>query len=268
MAIAQAPAAAAVAECHVRCAPRPHRPNSSVAWPRDSSCAKAVRTSKGCDNARRRADARRAQGRRPGRQGHRRRRSRVLPAGDLRALCEGRVPAGQYCTIGLEGIERPYSIVSSPHEPYLELFLERVPHGALTPRLWGLRLGDPVSLRPRPKGLHPPGAVPLAPHGGDGHGHRAVREHAALVAPSGRSALPLSCAAGRELPGRVRVPRGARGGGPRTAAPPHLRAEREPPGAALERWYSVRPERAAGPQPIPIIVCASYTDIAAPRTML
>jgi len=58
---------------------------------------------------------------------------------------------GQYCTIGLEGIERPYSIVSSPHEPYLELFVELVPHGALTPRLWSLRLGDPVSLRPRPK---------------------------------------------------------------------------------------------------------------------
>jgi ferredoxin--NADP+ reductase len=60
---------------------------------------------------------------------------------------------GQYCTIGVEGIERPYSIVSSPHEPYLELFVELVPHGALTPRLWRLRLGDPVSLRPRPKGV-------------------------------------------------------------------------------------------------------------------
>jgi NAD(P)H-flavin reductase len=60
---------------------------------------------------------------------------------------------GQYCTIGLEGIERPYSMVSSPHEPYLELFVELVPHGALTPRLWSLGLGDPVSLRPRPKGV-------------------------------------------------------------------------------------------------------------------
>jgi hypothetical protein len=60
---------------------------------------------------------------------------------------------GQYCTIGLEGIERPYSIVSSPHEPTLELFVELVPHGTLTPRLWRLRLGDSLSLRARPKGV-------------------------------------------------------------------------------------------------------------------
>jgi len=32
---------------------------------------------------------------------------------------------GQYCTIGLDGVERPYSIVSSPHEAFLELFLGR-----------------------------------------------------------------------------------------------------------------------------------------------
>jgi len=60
---------------------------------------------------------------------------------------------GQYCTIGLEGIERPYSIVSAPHEPFLELFIELVPTGQLTPRLWRLREGDEVSLRPRAKGL-------------------------------------------------------------------------------------------------------------------
>ncbi len=60
---------------------------------------------------------------------------------------------GQYCTIGLEGIERPYSIVSSPHEPYIELFVELVPHGQFTPKLWGLRDGETVSLRPRPKGV-------------------------------------------------------------------------------------------------------------------
>lgn len=60
---------------------------------------------------------------------------------------------GQYCTIGLEGIERPYSIVSSPDEPWLELFIELVPHGQLTPRLWRLRVGDEVSLRSKAKGL-------------------------------------------------------------------------------------------------------------------
>lgn len=60
---------------------------------------------------------------------------------------------GQYCTIGLDGIERPYSIVSAPHEPYLELFVELVPQGELTPKLWPLRVGDAVSLRPRAKGV-------------------------------------------------------------------------------------------------------------------
>ncbi|MBF8266747.1 MAG: Ferredoxin--NADP reductase [Dehalococcoidia bacterium] len=60
---------------------------------------------------------------------------------------------GQYCTIGLEGIERAYSIASGPHEPGLELFVELVPEGPLTARLWKLREGDQVSIRPRAKGL-------------------------------------------------------------------------------------------------------------------
>jgi NAD(P)H-flavin reductase len=60
---------------------------------------------------------------------------------------------GQYCTIGVGGVERPYSIVSAPHEPELELIVELVPGGALTPRLAGLRPGDVVTLRPRPKGV-------------------------------------------------------------------------------------------------------------------
>lgn len=60
---------------------------------------------------------------------------------------------GQYCTIGLQGIERAYSIVSAPHEPLLELFVELVPEGELTPLLWKLPLGAELSLRPRAKGL-------------------------------------------------------------------------------------------------------------------
>ena len=63
--------------------------------------------------------------------------------------------AGQYCTVGLDGVERPYSIVSAPHEDFLELFLELVPPpaGMLTPRLWDLNTGDSVTIRPRAKGL-------------------------------------------------------------------------------------------------------------------
>jgi len=62
---------------------------------------------------------------------------------------------GQYCTIGSDGIERAYSIVSSPHEPALELFVELVPppDGVLTPKLHELHAGDKVTIRPRAKGL-------------------------------------------------------------------------------------------------------------------
>ena len=62
---------------------------------------------------------------------------------------------GQYCTIGVDGLERPYSIVSAPHEEEIELFLELVPapDGNLTPLLRGLREGTTVTLRPRAKGI-------------------------------------------------------------------------------------------------------------------
>lgn len=60
---------------------------------------------------------------------------------------------GQYCTLGLEGVERAYSIVSAPHEPELEIFVELVPHGELTPRMWRLKVGDRMTLRPRAKGI-------------------------------------------------------------------------------------------------------------------
>ena len=62
---------------------------------------------------------------------------------------------GQYCTVGFGGIERPYSIVSSPREPLLELFVELIPPplGHLTPLLHELKVGDTVTLRPRAKGV-------------------------------------------------------------------------------------------------------------------
>ena len=60
---------------------------------------------------------------------------------------------GQYCTLGLGSIERAYSIVSAPHEPLLEIFVELVPDGELTPLMWQLKVGDCMSLRPRAKGL-------------------------------------------------------------------------------------------------------------------
>ncbi len=60
---------------------------------------------------------------------------------------------GQYCTLGKEGVERAYSIVSAPYEPELEIFVELVPEGELTPKMWNLKVGETMSIRPRPKGI-------------------------------------------------------------------------------------------------------------------
>lgn len=60
---------------------------------------------------------------------------------------------GQYATLVVEDggklLQRPYSIVSAPHEPFLEFFLELVPHGVLTPKLWELQEGSRVFVRNR-----------------------------------------------------------------------------------------------------------------------
>jgi ferredoxin--NADP+ reductase len=61
--------------------------------------------------------------------------------------------AGQFAAIGLvidgDLVERPYSIVSSPHQPFLEFFVELVSGGDLTPRLWKLKLGSTILVRRR-----------------------------------------------------------------------------------------------------------------------
>lgn len=63
---------------------------------------------------------------------------------------------GQFATLGLpEGektVERPYSIAASPLEDELEFFLERVPGGALTERLYELSPGDSLFVRRAAKG--------------------------------------------------------------------------------------------------------------------
>jgi ferredoxin--NADP+ reductase len=61
--------------------------------------------------------------------------------------------AGQFAIIGIvvdgELVERPYSIVSSPHEPFLEFFIELIPGGSITPKLWELKLGSAIFIRRR-----------------------------------------------------------------------------------------------------------------------
>ena len=62
---------------------------------------------------------------------------------------------GQYITVGVDGLERPYSIVSAPYEPEIELFIELVPlpAGMLTPVLHKMGAGAMVSIRPKAKGI-------------------------------------------------------------------------------------------------------------------
>jgi ferredoxin--NADP+ reductase len=63
---------------------------------------------------------------------------------------------GQYITVGARGIERPYSIVSAPYEPNIELFIEYMlpEHGGkLTPFLYAQHVGDVLTMRPKAKGL-------------------------------------------------------------------------------------------------------------------
>jgi len=64
--------------------------------------------------------------------------------------------AGQYATLGVEHegkrIERAYSIVSSPYEDTLEFFIELVPRGELTPKLYPLKVGDTMHCRKIAKG--------------------------------------------------------------------------------------------------------------------
>lgn len=63
---------------------------------------------------------------------------------------------GQYATIAIEDGEkvyqRPYSIVSSPLESLLEFFIELVPDGDLTPRLWQLKVGERILIRNKAAG--------------------------------------------------------------------------------------------------------------------
>lgn len=63
---------------------------------------------------------------------------------------------GQFATLGLEingkRIERPYSMVSAPSEDGVEFFLELVPQGMLTPRLYKLQPGDELLMRKIAKG--------------------------------------------------------------------------------------------------------------------
>jgi ferredoxin/flavodoxin---NADP+ reductase len=75
---------------------------------------------------------------------------------------------GQYVTLGMEQsgriVERPYSICSSPEEPEIELFIERVPGGELTTALHDLDIGAEIAVRRRCKGLFLRGSTEVTGH--------------------------------------------------------------------------------------------------------
>ena len=75
---------------------------------------------------------------------------RIDPGGEFQFV------AGQYATLGVRTsdklIERAYSIVSSPYEKELEIFIELVPQGELTPQLHKVQVGGEVTLRKIAKG--------------------------------------------------------------------------------------------------------------------
>lgn len=92
---------------------------------------------------------------------------------------------GQFATLGLFGnaprypsslpeketpppdklIRRAYSIASSPlNKDYLEFYLVLVKEGVLTPRLWNLKVGDPLFLGEKITGQFTMDAVPKDQH--------------------------------------------------------------------------------------------------------
>jgi ferredoxin--NADP+ reductase len=74
----------------------------------------------------------------------------VDPGGDFRFV------PGQYATLGVVTLdkhyERVYSLASAPQELSMEFFIELVPRGELTPRLFSHRVGDEFTLRKVAKG--------------------------------------------------------------------------------------------------------------------
>ncbi|MBL28337.1 MAG: ferredoxin--NADP(+) reductase [Rhodospirillaceae bacterium] len=60
--------------------------------------------------------------------------------------------AGQSVRVEIDGLERRYTIVSAPHEPHLEFFVELVPGGRMFERLRALRPGGRVRIASAAKG--------------------------------------------------------------------------------------------------------------------
>ncbi|MBN1827338.1 MAG: hypothetical protein JW958_13850 [Candidatus Eisenbacteria bacterium] len=100
---------------------------------------------------------------------------RVLPDAPHRVFEPGQyLPLGLFAREGRAGdvppaspdpppdrlIRRPYSMTSRPDEGEREFYISLVPDGALTPRLFALRAGDPLWIAPVPRGAFTASPVP------------------------------------------------------------------------------------------------------------
>lgn len=101
---------------------------------------------------------------RPGKIVHRREWAEGLITLRIEADIE-RFSAGQFVNLGLDVggtlIRRSYSMASAPGAP-LEFYLTRVAGGALTPRLFDLRLGSPIEVEAEAQGFFTLSYVPDA----------------------------------------------------------------------------------------------------------
>ena len=80
---------------------------------------------------------------------------------------ENNVPAytaGKFTKIGLkidgEIVSRPYSLVSAPHEDFLEVIYVNVPDGKLTPKLHSLKKDDTIYVMDKSSGFFVMDEVP------------------------------------------------------------------------------------------------------------
>ena len=75
---------------------------------------------------------------------------------------------GQFVRVGLQDgddiVARPYSLVSTPQETYLEVYFNIVEEGPLSPRLFYLKAGDDVLVSDNPSGFLTVSEIPPCNH--------------------------------------------------------------------------------------------------------
>jgi len=75
---------------------------------------------------------------------------------------------GQFARVALdidgERVARPYSLVNTPDEPYLEIYFNIVPEGPLSPKLANLKKGDEIFVADRMNGFLIVDEVPECKH--------------------------------------------------------------------------------------------------------